>query len=123
VGPVAGQAKTRLLAEADVFVLPSHEEGQPWAVLEAMCAALPVVATDVGAMTDMVRDGVNGFIVRVGDSEEIASCILRLTSDGDLRKAMGDMSKRIMEEHFTARRFVEGMTGVFVDVLAERVRA
>jgi glycosyltransferase involved in cell wall biosynthesis len=67
-GPVGPQEKWQLLAEADVFLLPSRAEGMPNAVLEAMAAGLPVVATPVGALPEMLGEGLGARFVPVGDS-------------------------------------------------------
>lgn len=74
---------------ADLFVLPSHSEGLPIAMLEAMAAGLPVVATPVGGIPDAIEEGVNGFLVPVGDSVTLADRLERLIRDPELRRRMG----------------------------------
>jgi glycosyltransferase involved in cell wall biosynthesis len=76
---------TRLMAGADVFVLPSREEGYPVALMEAMALGLPVVATGVGGVPEAVRDGVEGYVVPPGDPRRLADAVLRLAQDGELR--------------------------------------
>jgi glycosyltransferase involved in cell wall biosynthesis len=69
------------LSAADIFVLPSRSEGFSNAIVEAMAASLPVVATDVGGNAEAVHDGVNGFIVPSEDPAALAAAIFRLLSD------------------------------------------
>ena len=77
------------LEEADVFVLASWGENLPIAILEAMAAALPVVATRVGGNPELVLDGVTGDIVEPGDADAIARAIDRLADDPDRRRTFG----------------------------------
>jgi glycosyltransferase involved in cell wall biosynthesis len=88
LGPVAGQAKLDLYLKASIFLLPSYGEGLPYALLEAMSAGLPVVATPVGAIPELVEDGQNGFLVQPGDHQALSDRILRLLDDPALRSAM-----------------------------------
>lgn len=85
-----GQAEVlRRLTEGDIFVLPSHSEGQPLSVLEAMATGLPIVATRVGAIPDLVRCGEEGLLVEPGDIDGLAEAIERLVEDRQLRTEMG----------------------------------
>jgi glycosyltransferase involved in cell wall biosynthesis len=82
-GPVFGQAKVELLGTADVAVLPSYAEGLPYALLEAMAAGIPVLATPVGAIPDVATDGTHGRLVPPRDPSAIAEAIVQLASDRD----------------------------------------
>lgn len=84
------EAGTRaLLAEADLFTLPSRNEGLPMAIIEAMAYGLPVVATPVGAITDAVREGETGLLVPPGDAPALAQALARLVGDPGLRRQLG----------------------------------
>jgi glycosyltransferase involved in cell wall biosynthesis/GT2 family glycosyltransferase len=74
---------------ADVFVLPSHWEGQPIAILEAMASGLPIVATTVGAVPDVVRDSVEGLLVEPHDVMALADALERVITDPALRRRLG----------------------------------
>lgn len=76
----------RVLAACDVFVLASLHEGFPVAVMEALAAGIPLVATSVGGVPDAVVDGVHGFIVPPGRPELLAERLLQLVADADLRR-------------------------------------
>jgi glycosyltransferase involved in cell wall biosynthesis len=81
------------LGEADVFVLSSRSEGMPMSVLEAMAAGLPVVATDVGGLRELV-DEQNGVLVPRDDARSLAEALTRLVVDGDLRRRLGAASRQ-----------------------------
>jgi glycosyltransferase involved in cell wall biosynthesis len=90
LGPVFGEAKVRMLGMSDVAVLPSYAEGLPYALLEAMAAGLPVLATPVGAIPDVACDGTHGYLVPPRDPGAIAEAITRLAAD---REALSWMSR------------------------------
>lgn len=77
-----------LLAGSDVFAMASHYEGFPIALVEALAAGLPVVATDVGGVADAVRDGHNGYLVGRGDPDALARTLTRLVDDATLRRRL-----------------------------------
>jgi glycosyltransferase involved in cell wall biosynthesis len=82
-GPVFGEAKVQLLATADVALLPSYSEGLPYALLEAMAAGVPVLATPVGAIPDVVSEGLHGCLVPPRDPAAIAEALARMAGDRD----------------------------------------
>jgi glycosyltransferase involved in cell wall biosynthesis len=85
----------------DAFVLPSRAEGFPNAMLEAMATGLPVVATPVGAIPDVLQDGVTGFIVPVGDAAALRQAIETLAGDASLRQRMGQAARQHVLQTFT----------------------
>lgn len=89
------------LAEADVFVLPSRSEGFPLAIVEAMQAGLPVVATNVGSVSEAVADGRTGLLVPKDDPHTLAAALRKLIDDSDLRARMG-LRGRAIASAFTA---------------------
>ena len=89
VGPAYGDAKARLLSQADALLLPSYSEGLPYSLLEAMAAGVVPVVTPVGAIPDVVTDGEHGLIVPPRDAEAIARAIEQLSKD---RAAVARMS-------------------------------
>jgi glycosyltransferase involved in cell wall biosynthesis len=95
-----GPRKVEALCNADVFVYPSYSEGMPMAVIEAMACGLPVIATRVGGLPDLVSDGVNGLLVEPRHPDQLASAIQRLCSNPELRSSMEKNSfKRAFEEY------------------------
>ncbi|SFK92167.1 glycosyltransferase family 4 protein [Geodermatophilus ruber] len=89
LGSLPPEEVTRALRGAQLFVLPSHWEGQPIAILEAMASGLPVVVTAVGANGDVVRDGVDGRVVPSHDPAALADALESLVRDPALRARMG----------------------------------
>ncbi len=105
----------------DVFVLPSHNEGMGRAAVEAMAAGLPVVASRVGGVPDVVQDGQTGLLVPPGDPEALAAALDRLLQDEALRMAMGEAGLR-RAEAFSDRVMFERLEALYAEVLAEAGR-
>jgi len=95
-----------LLRCSDVLVLCSEIESAPISLLEGMSSGLPVVATEVGGIPEIVDDGRNGFLVSPNSPEELAEKILELNSDRELRLRMGAAARRTVLERFTADKVV-----------------
>jgi glycosyltransferase involved in cell wall biosynthesis len=121
IGPVAPPRKYEVVREADLFVMPTYykNEGHPFVILEAMSAGLPVVSTNVGCIPETVVDGVNGFIVEPGNTEEFAGRVVSLLINDDLRRRMGEASRTRFLEYYTLDRFSSQMRDLFREVAAE----
>ncbi len=92
------------LASFDLFVLPSLSEGLSSAILNAMAASLPVIATDVGGIPELITHGENGLLVPPGDFVALAQAIQRLLDDPLEAIRMGRQGRQRMEKHFTLQR-------------------
>jgi glycosyltransferase involved in cell wall biosynthesis len=112
VGPKYGQEKDELLADADIFVLPSLSECFPLVILEAMSFGLPVVSTVEGGIPEIVLDGVTGTLVPRGDVLALADSLETLIRKPELRNAMGENGRRRYLELFTLERFEQGMCSI-----------
>ncbi len=99
-GWVDGARKERLLAQGTLLVLPSYMEGMPVCVLEAMTHGLPVVATKVGGIPDLVQDGVTGYLVEPGKPALLAEAIDKLLAAAGTRHRMGVAAQRIATQGF-----------------------
>ena len=107
-----------LLAAADLFVLSSRSEGLPISVIEAMAAGLPVVASDVGGVPELVVDGETGLLVPPGNDRLLASALRRLLADPELRRRMGEAWRRRAEEAFDLPRFHREHVELYESLLA-----
>jgi glycogen(starch) synthase len=103
---------------ADVFALPSIQEGQGIVLLEAQASAKPVVAFDVGGVNEAVRNGETGLLVKRGDTGELADALLKLLSDKALREKMGANGRRFVTENFTWDICAQKMLSVYREALA-----
>jgi L-malate glycosyltransferase len=105
------------LSNADVFVLPSRSEGFSNAIVEAMAASLPVVATNVGGNPEAVKDGVTGFVVPAEDSTALSVAILRLLADPNRARVMGIAGKAVAAEQFTTQAMMNRIISVYASLL------
>jgi glycosyltransferase involved in cell wall biosynthesis len=102
-----------LLAAADIFALASHEEGSPNAVLEAMSARLPVVATNVGGIPEAVAADKTGLLVDARDPAALAGALQRLVADANARAAMGRAARERVEAHFSLGACVRAYAALY----------
>jgi glycosyltransferase involved in cell wall biosynthesis len=109
-----------LLALSDLFVLPSRWEGMPNAVLEAMSASLPVLATRVDGIVDVVQDGKTGVLVQPGDDRALAAELLAFGRDPARRRALGSAGRRRIELAYSLNAFVDGFERLYLSLLQRR---
>jgi glycosyltransferase involved in cell wall biosynthesis len=105
-----------ILALSDLFVLSSRWEGMPNAILEAMAAGLPVLATRVDGTVDVVRDGETGVLVPPGDDRGLAAALLALGRDPARRRALGAAGRRLIDEAYSIDRFVDGFERLYLSL-------
>jgi glycosyltransferase involved in cell wall biosynthesis len=101
-----------LLASADIFVLPSHNEGLPVSILEAMGAALPVVTTPVGAIPELVV-AETGILVPPGSAAALATALAELIEHPQMRHRMGQLGRERVEQHFNIERAAASFAGIY----------
>ncbi len=106
-----------LLSTSDLHVMPSHQEGFPNSVLEAMSASLPVVATTAGGIPELITDGFNGRLVPPSDPDALGRAIADLFNDPVLRIEMGQQSMNIIETKFGLQRSINDHNGIYSDLL------
>lgn len=104
-GPVPGDALPALYAEADIFCLPSLEEGFALVLLQAMAAGLPIVTTDAAGGAEAVATGAEGIIVPSGDDVSLAEALDQLVNDRDRRHAMGGAARERAQTGFSWRDY------------------
>ena len=105
------------LSEGDIFVMPSESEGFSMAVLEAIAAGKPIVATKTGAIPNMIREGENGYFVKYGKAEDIAEAADKLLK-ADIAK-MQKVSQKIADSHFSIEKVAREYYALYLSVLKE----
>jgi glycosyltransferase involved in cell wall biosynthesis len=104
-------------AMADVFVLPSHSEGSPNVLLEAMSAGCPTVATGVGGVPETVVSGETALVVPAHDPAAMAEAIGKLLNDRELGRAMGERAREVAKTRFSPEQYCRSMIEMYQQVL------
>lgn len=99
LGKMPHHRALQVTAESTVFVLSSFEEGLPISLVEAMALGKPVVATKVGGVPEIVKDGVNGLLVPQGEPEQMTDALLKLLSNPKIRKEMGTTAAESVKDY------------------------
>lgn len=116
-GWVGREAVLDVLSEADISVLPSHDEGLPMAIIEAMSAGLAVVATPVGAIPEVLTHERDCLLVPPGSVDALTAALERLIADPALRRALAAEGRAQFERRFSAAGFMENLLVVYADAL------
>jgi len=106
-----------LLYVFDIFVLPSYLEGLCTSLMDAMAMSKAIVATNVGGIPEVVKDGTNGILVPPKNPEKLAEAILTLKNNYELRKSMGNAGRKIVEEKFSSSRMVLNVEKIYYEVV------
>jgi glycosyltransferase involved in cell wall biosynthesis len=101
---------------ADIFALPSYGEGFPNSLVEAMALGLPSVATPVGAVPEIIADGVNGRLIPLGDAKSLTAGIAMLASDRDLRMDMGLCAQRTVSERYSETQVIARLRDFYLEL-------
>lgn len=112
-----------LLQQADVFVLPSRSEAFPNSAIEAMAAGLPVVASAVGGLLDLIEDGRTGVLIPPGDPEQLAAALRRLMANPALAATIGQTARAEVQRRYSFDRMVTAFERLYVDTLRTRAVA
>jgi glycosyltransferase involved in cell wall biosynthesis len=112
-----------ILADADVFALPSYSEAFPNAVLEAMAAGLPLIVTGVGGIPELVEHAHSGLLVPPGSPDALAAALLQLLNDPAEAAALGAAARRAVESRFSFDRMVEEFEALYLRLLDARTYA
>ena len=107
-------------AAFDALVLPSANEGTPVSAIEALGGGRPVVATRVGGVPDVVRDGVDGFLVDPADVDAMAERLARLAADAPLRHRMGEAGRASVHERYSVERLLNDVDALYRRLLAAK---
>jgi glycosyltransferase involved in cell wall biosynthesis len=109
------------LGELDLFVLASDREGRPTSIMEAMSAGLPVVATNVGSVTELVDDGEDGFIVEAGEPTQLAQAMQSIIQHDELRGKMSAAARKKAVANFSLERMNRDYANFYHDIVSGRI--
>ena len=118
LGWLTGAARSQVMETSHVLILPSYAEGAPMSVLEGMAAGMPIISTRVGALPEMVEDGISGFLIEPGDIPALATAIERLHSDANLWTQMSQRSYQIARERFSLAAHKRNLLAAYRSLLS-----
>jgi glycosyltransferase involved in cell wall biosynthesis len=118
LGWIAERELQAIYSQVDVFCLPSHNEGVPMSMLEAMSHTIPVVCTPVGGVPDVIVDGTNGLIVEPGSPGSVAAGIVRLFRDSELAGTIGRLGHKTVQETCGIDAVTTQMAAIYRDLAA-----
>jgi glycosyltransferase involved in cell wall biosynthesis len=104
----------KILSELSIFVLATYTEGLPVSIIEAMLFGLPVVASRVGGIPELVEDGVTGILVKPESSEELASAIIELLTNQEKANRMCEMGKLRVKQYFTIEQMMQKLESLYL---------
>ena len=113
LGPKYGKDKVEALYKSDIFVLPSFNECFPLAILEAMQAGKPIVSTKVGGIPDIIKDGIEGFLVEPNNTQKLTEVLKLLINDEALRLKLGEGARNKFIANYTLEQFQIGIVQIF----------
>jgi glycosyltransferase involved in cell wall biosynthesis len=114
--PVSGEEKLACFEQADIFVFPSHYEGMPMAILEAMASGLPVIATTVGGIPDLIANGVNGFLIPPKVPLELSKAIENMCKDARLRSEFGNRNI-LMAQDYHIEQYAQKLVEIYAQTI------
>jgi len=116
VGEVPRSKVPLYLSCADVFLLPSLQEGMPIAVLEALRAGLPVVVSRVGAMPEMIEHGKTGMLIDPGKAEDIVDAVKKIADDAELRSSLAKNGRALFEEQYEVGACIKKISKIYQSI-------
>ncbi len=109
-------------AAMDAVALPSGNEGTPVTVIEALAAGKPVVAYEVGGVPDVVREGVDGFLVEPGSTSDMAERLAQLAADPELRRRLGEAGRERVLERYGVGRLLDDVDRLYRETMERKAR-
>lgn len=119
LGWVAAEEKELLFERAAVYCLPSKNEGMPMSLLEAMARGIPAIATPVGGVRQVIEDGIDGFLVPVGDEIALSECISHLLGSKELRSSVGRAGREKIEGKFSIECNVAYLEKLYANLMGQ----
>ena len=119
-GWIKGKEKRLLLENSDVFLLPSYREAMPMSILEAMGYGMAIVSTDVGGIPQLIKNGINGFMLKPGDITGIANALIEILSKDSNLKEMGNESLNIVKNKYSLEIHLRKIMNIYESVLSNK---
>jgi glycosyltransferase involved in cell wall biosynthesis len=116
--PLPNTLVADVMRESRLFCLPSHKEGTPVCVMEALSCGLPVIATRVGGIPDIVADGTTGLLVEKGDIEGMADALIALLRDQSRCTRMGKEALAFADTHLDIRKTADRLIGLYRETIS-----
>lgn len=116
VGWINGEEKTRLIQSCQIFVLPSHNEGLPIAILEAISYGMPVVSTKVGSIDECVYDNYNGFLIEPNNTKQIEDALTCIIKSPELWHTFSINSRNLAVDKFDETNYFEKINKVYIEL-------
>ena len=116
IGEVPNEEVPQYMAAADIFILPSLSEGFPVVIVEAMAAGIPVVVTDITGLSEIVRDGENGFLFESKNHMELAEKVLLLLQDDELRQRIAQNNRQRVKD-YTWNNIIDKLEEVYQEIV------
>ena len=116
-GWVTGDEREALFEHAAAYCLPSKNEGMPMSVLEAMARGIPTIATSVGGIPQVIRDGVNGYLMPVDDESKLSGLLCTLMGSEDLRLSIGRAGRSTISGRFNVKRNVDAIVQLYKELV------
>lgn len=120
LGPLLQSQLIEVYRKLDLVLLPSYTEGLPMVVLEAFAMAIPVVATNVGGVGEVISHGINGYLAEPGDIDAMAGFVLGILQNSGLRNTMRDNARRTVEDHFCLQTTVRMLEDLYRGVMGRK---
>jgi glycosyltransferase involved in cell wall biosynthesis len=115
-GHIDNRNIARVLFNADIFVLPTYSEGMPMVILEALAAGLPIITTPVGAIPDIIKDGINGFLVEPRSPRQLAEKILFLLNRDDIRNSIRETNIQLAKKEFDVKVVLDKLEQLYLSI-------
>jgi glycosyltransferase involved in cell wall biosynthesis len=110
----------KLLADSDIFVLPSSVEGLSNALLEAMACGLPAIASDIPGNAEVIRDDWNGLLFPTGDADSLAKCMMLLLENMDSRQRLGRSARNTVEQNYSLDNIADRYISLYRELINVR---
>lgn len=108
------------IAHCHALLIPSLHEGLPYTLLEAMALGTPIIASRVGGLAEVLRDGVTALLVPPGDATALARAIVGLHDDPELRRRLGENAQRLQQAHYSLEAMAERYLSVYRELLTAK---